>query len=168
VLRVTPLELLAAPACFRFTFTLNDVPFEQEFNVCVESGMVSGTTQISRVVHPRLIISVFPGRDDAVAIQADGVTVLSQPAVQDGLPFPSVRLVNEGCGPCAVGQTVTVRAVAKNPSTESIIAKARTSITFPDGGVVALMGPGTIVELGPGETTIPLVEGFVVPDGPGA
>jgi hypothetical protein len=166
VLRVTPLEPLASPACFRFTFTLNDDPFEWEFNVCVEEGMTSGTAAIFRVLDgTRTPPSVFPGRDDAVAIQADGVTVLSQPAVQDGLPFPSVRFVNVGCRACAVGETVTVRAVAKNPTGEPIIAEARTSVTGPDGAVVVLRGPESIVELGPGETTIPVLEGFVVHDG---
>jgi hypothetical protein len=39
-------------------------------------------------------------------------------------------------------------------------------VEFTNGDVVVLDGPGSLLALPPGETTIPLVEGFVVPDCP--
>jgi hypothetical protein len=147
LLRITPISA-PLPACLSLTFTIS-TSSGFPLGACVEEPE---TIRVEWTVRGKPGSSTFPGRTEGVAIQLDGVTVVSLPAVPDALPRPRVPLSSEGCRPCRVGQAVTVRAVASNPHPEPIIAEVRTSVTFPNGDVVALAGPGSLVELQPSAT----------------
>jgi hypothetical protein len=156
LLRITPISA-PLPRCLSLLFTVSSDP---AFKFPIVSCAEKPTTILVEWRYRGFLHFVFPGRTEGVSLQLDGVTVVvSLPAVPDALPLPRVRRVSDGCRPCGVGQAVTVRAVATNPGPDPILAEVRTSVTFPNGDVVVLAGPGSLVELQPsGDTVIPLLE----------
>jgi hypothetical protein len=164
ILRVTPLGG-PLPACeVTFTYASRTAPLPVSD---LPSDACATEPQARQLFFIRCAFGgcdiVDPSRG-AVAVQVDGVTVLSLPALGPAPePTLSVRSVNTGCEVCQPGQVLDISVVVHNSSTEDIIADYRPYGFTTDPIEFLIEWASGVFQFPPGNTELPITGPWSVP-----